>query len=121
MSDRQLTFWCAVFCGALAYLLPLAIWVKRKSAIKTELLAIPALFVGSWWFAEAFDLPHLGRFGFTFYGALPAAVISNILFLVLLRGPRASPPHRFFRGAMVAASSVLGGLVLHLLLPGIPE
>jgi len=85
-----------------------------------ELFAVPALFIGSWWLAETFDLPHLGRFGFTFYGALPAAVISNVLILVFLR-LRASPPRQFFWGAMVAASSVLGGLALHLLLPGIPE
>jgi hypothetical protein len=120
MSDRQLTFWCAIVCGALAYLLPLAMWVKRKSAIRTELFAVPALFVGSWWFAETFDLPHLGRFGFTFYGALPAAVISNVLILVLLH-LRTSPQRPFFWGAMVAAISILGGLALHLLLPGIPE
>ena len=115
-----MTFWCAIVCGALAYLLPLASWIKRKSAVRAELFAIPALVIGSWWFAEAFDFAHMGTVGFTFYGALPAAIVSNLFILVLLRF-RNFEGRRLLWGALVAAGCIVTGLTLHTLLPAIGE
>jgi hypothetical protein len=120
MSVREVTFWCAIVCGALAYLLPLALWIKLKSGVQAELFAIPALVIGSWWFAETFDLVHMGTAGFTFYGALPAAVVSNLLILALLRF-RTFQGHRLLRGALVAGGCIVAGLTLHILLPAIAE
>jgi hypothetical protein len=120
VSVREVTFWFAIVCGALAYLLPVALWIKYRSAVRAELFAIPVLVIGSWWFADIFDLAHMGTVGFTFYGALPAAVVSNLLILALLRF-RTFKAHRLLWSALVAGGCVVVGLTLHLLLPAIAD
>jgi ribose/xylose/arabinose/galactoside ABC-type transport system permease subunit len=120
MRVSEVAFWFLGVCGALAYLLPLALWIKRKSGFRAELFAIPALVIGSWLLAGAFDFAHVGNFGFTFYGALPAAVVSNLLILAFLRF-RIFQGNRLHWGALVAAVCIVAGFSLYVLLPSMGE
>jgi hypothetical protein len=119
MSVSEVRFWWAAVCGIAAYVLPLTLWGKRKAVFPVELLAIPALVIGAWWFADAMDL-RPGRVGFTFYGALPAAVLSNLLVLLLLK-IRTLEPRRMLRGILIVVGCVLAGIAVQLLLPPVPE
>jgi hypothetical protein len=114
MSVREVTFWFAIVLWSTGVSLPVALWIKRGSAVPAELFAIPALVIGSWWFAEIFGVAHMGTVGFTFYGA----VVSNLLMLLRFRTFQA---HRLLWGALVAGGCVVVGLTLDLLLPAIAE
>jgi hypothetical protein len=48
MSVNEVTLWSAAICGVLAYPLPLALWIKDRSAFRSLLLTIPVLVIGSW-------------------------------------------------------------------------
>lgn len=119
MSVAEMRLWWAATCGVLAYILPLLLWVKRRSMYPTELLAVPALVVGSWWLADTFDFRQ-GRVGFTFYGALPAAVGSNLLVLAVLR-IRNFQSRRILRDVILVIGSLVAGAVLQLVLPSLAE
>jgi hypothetical protein len=120
MSVNEVTLWSAAICAVLAYLLPLVLWIKDRSAFRSLLLAIPALVIGSWALAEILDVPHLGAVGFTFYGAFPAAVTSN-LFILALRRLRMLESTRLIWSVVIASGCVVTGFALHALLPAIAD
>ncbi len=118
MSVHQARFWLAVVCLAVAYVLPLVLWIKRRPAFPAELLVVPALVVTSWWIADALELrPPVG---FTFYGALPAAVSSNLLVLILMRVQKLRSRRILWNVLLVGGAMALG-VALQCLLPPISD
>jgi hypothetical protein len=119
MSIPEIRFWWTAACGIAAYLVPLILWLRRKSTFPTQLFLIPVLVVGSWWLADAVDI-RSGRVGFTFYGALPAAVLSNLLIVGFWRF-RNFQSRRMLWNATLVLGCLLVGVVLQLVLPPLAE
>jgi hypothetical protein len=121
MTDTQLTTWCTLISLALAYVLPVTLWRQRITKCGVEFFSVPALLIGSWWLSGELDFFRLGgSAGITFYGALAAAVLSNIAILVFMHMRRSRPSDKHFAIPVFLASLVLG-VALHTLLPAIPE
>jgi hypothetical protein len=110
----------ATVCGILAYILPVILWTRARPNFPVETLALPALMVGSWLGAEYFGIGPT-KVGFTFLGALPVAIMSNVLLLVLVRTLRRGTYDRALWAVGVVVVSIVSGVAARVLLPALAD
>lgn len=119
MTIHQASAWLAVVCGAAAYALPLLLSRRYRAEFPKVLFVIPLASMLSWWLADHINLKG-DVVGFTFYGAVPVAVVADLA-VVLLRRSRVLRQH--VTGATMAAVglSIVIGAGMQVLLPPLTE
>ncbi len=120
MLESTLVAGVAVFSAAAGTILPSIMRARRPARVPVVLLCVPALTVGSWWIAEVLRLGD-AKVGFTFFGAIPAAALSDLVVLAFYQVSASRHVGAFSRTVSAIGTSILVGMATRILLPGLSE
>jgi hypothetical protein len=120
MSLLNAAVFLALGSGVLAYVMPLILWMRMRPEFPNSVLIVPALSLTSWLIAEYAGVGPV-KVGFTFLGAIPVAVISNLIVLAGMLLKSAIRRHHILSTLGIMLLSVLVGVGMRLLLPALPD